>query len=311
MRVAAAPDPLWEITNSLDRLQTSEGRWAFAPWYQETRAVLDGSDLKRTVRNLLIPLLPRAAYFPDFLTPSEGREGLDAGLDAILRTPRSRVIGEIRKLAHLHRAPEWGPRVADGDLRAEIAAALRDYHQQIIAPQEDSIQAAVDGDRAQRARAVLDGGIHRLLDSFRPGMRWCPPVLEMDYPVRRDVHLGGAGLTLVPSYFCWKYPVALADPDLPPVLIYPLVRTVPAGDRRIEDLPATALIGTTRSAVLRATAHGMTTGEIARQAGVGAATASHHLNVLRDSNLITSHRRANTVLHVLTPLGAALLRGKR
>jgi DNA-binding transcriptional ArsR family regulator len=37
-------------------------------------------------------------------------------------------------------------------------------------------------------------------------------------------------------------------------------------------------------------------------------TASHHTNVLRDAGLITSHRHANTVLHTLTPLGAALLR---
>jgi hypothetical protein len=41
---------------------------------------------------------------------------------------------------------------------------------------------------------------------------------------------------------------------------------------------------------------------------VSAANASHHTTVLRDSGLIASHRHANTVLHTLTPLGAALLR---
>jgi hypothetical protein len=40
VRVATAPDPLWEITNSLDRLQTRRGRWAFAQWLRSTRDAL-------------------------------------------------------------------------------------------------------------------------------------------------------------------------------------------------------------------------------------------------------------------------------
>lgn len=308
VRVAGTPDPLWEITNSLDRLQTSEGRRAVAVWYRHTRALLAGADLRDTVRNLLIPLLPRAVYFPDFLTPAEGLEGLDAGLDAILRTPRARVTAEIQKLARLHGVPAWGHRVADGDLRLEITTALRGYHDQVIAPHEDTIRAAVDGDRALRARSLLDGGVERLLDSFQPLMRWRPPrLLEVDYPVSRDIDLGGRGLLLVPSYFCWKYPVALADPCLPPVLIYPLAHHQ-ADTRRSA---VAALIGTTRAAVLRATDSGMTTGEVARVVGISAATASYHLKVLQDNELVTSHRCAAIVLHVLTPAGAALLGAKR
>ncbi|WP_322656373.1 helix-turn-helix domain-containing protein [Streptomyces justiciae] len=59
---------------------------------------------------------------------------------------------------------------------------------------------------------------------------------------------------------------------------------------------------------MRAAATGATTTEAARHAGVTPTTASHHTTLLRDAGLITSHRYANTVVHTLTPLGAALLR---
>ena len=52
----------------------------------------------------------------------------------------------------------------------------------------------------------------------------------------------------------------------------------------------------------------MTTSELARFLGVSPATATHHTTVLRDAGLSTSRRLQNTVLHTLTPLGAAMLR---
>jgi DNA-binding transcriptional ArsR family regulator len=137
-------------------------------------------------------------------------------------------------------------------------------------------------------------------------MRWRPPVLEVRYPVNRTIHLEGRGLLLTPSYFCWQTAVTLADTDLSPVLVYPVLRELPSA--KTSDATAAALLGKTRAAVLRATAPGRTATEIATQIGIGAPTTSHHLTVLRDSGLITTHRTAKTVLHVLTPLGAALLR---
>jgi hypothetical protein len=54
---------------------------------------------------MLVPLLPRAAYFPDFLTPWQASNGLEAGLDAILHIPRARVTREVQQLARVHRDP--------------------------------------------------------------------------------------------------------------------------------------------------------------------------------------------------------------
>ncbi|WP_410660056.1 ArsR/SmtB family transcription factor [Amycolatopsis sp. lyj-112] len=39
-------------------------------------------------------------------------------------------------------------------------------------------------------------------------------MLTARYPLDRDLHLRGRGLRLVPSYFCWDTPVALADDEL-------------------------------------------------------------------------------------------------
>ncbi|MEV8377266.1 winged helix-turn-helix domain-containing protein [Kribbella sp. NPDC056861] len=306
VRVATAPDPLWEIANSLDRLQTRRGRWAYAPWYRAASETLTDSVLRKMVGSLLVPLFPRAAYFPDFLTPPASLDGLDAGIDAVLATPAERVTSELKTLALVHQAPSWAPRLAAGDLRTELEVGLRTYHQKLIQPHHQLIEKELAADRATRARALKRGGVDRLLSGFQPLMRWRSPVLEVRYPVNRTIRLEGRGLQLIPSYFCWHNAVTLADADLSPVLIYPVLRelaTPKAGE------PTTAaLLGKTRAAVLRATAAGLTAGEIAAQVGIGAPTTSHHLTVLRDSGLITTQRAEKTVLHVLTPLGAALLR---
>ncbi|MFD2354202.1 hypothetical protein ACFSTC_40365 [Nonomuraea ferruginea] len=47
-------------------------------------------------------------------------------------------------------------------------------------------------------------------------------MLEVAYDIDAVLHLGGRGLRLVPSYFCQRTSVTLADPELPPVLIYPI-----------------------------------------------------------------------------------------
>ncbi|HSX98375.1 MAG TPA: hypothetical protein VLG91_13440 [Streptomyces sp.] len=65
VRLARTPDPLWEIVCSLHRLQTTQGRWAYADWYRSTReALLGNRPLGDAVRRLLVPVLPGRATFP-------------------------------------------------------------------------------------------------------------------------------------------------------------------------------------------------------------------------------------------------------
>ncbi|MFJ9004416.1 winged helix-turn-helix domain-containing protein [Streptomyces canus] len=307
IRVASTPDPLWETAFSLHRLQTTQGRWAYADWHHSTRATLTGTRLGAAVRGLLIPVLPRARYWPDFLTPAECADGLEAGLTAIRDTPPERVVHEMNLLARCCGAPDWAPGLAERDPREELVRILRAYHDAVVAPHQDRMCESLAGERVLLARSTLNGGVGGLLAGLSPAMRWCPPVLHVDYVEDRDLYLGGRGLRLVPSYFCWKAPVSLADGTLRPVLVYPLHGArLPAP--ALPDAALSALLGRTRAAALRAVALGMTTSELARFLGVSPATATHHTTVLRDAGLSTSRRLQNSVLHTLTPLGAAMLR---
>ncbi|GGX93214.1 ArsR/SmtB family transcription factor [Streptomyces fructofermentans] len=311
-RLASRPDPLWEIASSLHRFQTRRGRWAYSGWYRSAAQRLTESGLAPTVRSLLLPAFPRAAYYPDFLTPPEAQEGLAAGLDAILATPRDRVLREVSLVAGAARHP-WLPRLAEPEQRRTLTDALRAYHEAAVKPYEELMQARIDADRAVRARAFLDGGAEGLLASLAPRMRWRPPVLEVEHHmVGGDLRLDGRGLMLLPSYFIWHSPVTLADPGLPPVLVYPLLHKARPDPERDEGQPALdVLLGRTRTAVLLASAQGATSTEAARAAGVSPTTVSFHTRALRDAGLIATERMAAHVLHTLTPLGAALLRGAR
>ncbi|NJQ03606.1 winged helix-turn-helix transcriptional regulator [Streptomyces sp. PLAI1-29] len=314
IRFAGAPDPLWETVLSLALVGTGRGRAVFDPWRARVRAGL--ARLPRWHLRLLRHLAPPVGDFPDFLTPQEASGGMTAGLDAVLATPRRRLREE---LAVLPAAPAWARPLADGD-RAALAAlgeAIRGYHHAAVAPVWPRLRALVEAERAVRARALLDRGSQGMLGGLGPAMRWKAPVLEVDYPRERDIHLEGRGLSLIPSAFCWRTPVTLIDPGLSPVLVYPVPRgpewwTAPGGPAGAPAASGTRtlakVLGPTRAACLRAIEDGCTTGELARRTGVAEPTASQHATTLREAGLSASTRHGNTVLHVLTPLGAALLR---
>ncbi|MGW8489844.1 MarR family transcriptional regulator [Streptomyces sp. NPDC055886] len=315
-RLAPAPDPLFEVAASMHRLQSSRGRWAYAGWYRAARQDLRERGLERALRGVLLPLYPRAAYYPDFLTPSSGVEGLEAGLEALLATPAERVAEEVGMLDRLIGAPGWVGRLAEHEVRREFVGVLRAYYGAVVVPHQERIQARIEAERAVRGRGLLHGGVEGMLAGLGPMFRWGPPVLEVAYPRQtqdRDLYLNGRGLTLVPSYFNWGEPVAFADPGLPPVLWYSLLHEPAARPLRDED-PGRSLadlLGRARAIALQAAAGGATTGEIARAAGVSASAASRHATVLRDAGLVTTVRNGPSVLHTLTPAGAAVLRAAR
>ncbi|MFD3416125.1 ArsR family transcriptional regulator [Streptomyces cyaneofuscatus] len=318
-RLASAPDPLWEIAASLHRLQSRKGRWAYAGWYRTARQRLREKGLERLVLDVLLPLYPRAAYFPDFLTPVHAMDGFDAGVESILATPPQRVLEEMTILDRTVGAPPWVAELARLEARKEFVDMLRVYHEAVVAPCEDQVMARIEAERAARCRGIMTGGVEGMLAGLGPMMRWRPPVLEAAYPVQaadRDLHLEGRGLTLVPSYFNWGEPVAFADPELPPVLWYSLLHEPDAREAAhrsgagsdVPGRPLAALLGRARAVALYAASTGATTGEIARAAGVSASSASRHATALRDAGLVTTVRHGPAVLHTLTPVGASVLR---
>ncbi|MGW3290573.1 ArsR/SmtB family transcription factor [Streptomyces sp. NPDC001002] len=309
-RVATAPDALWEVTASLHRFQSRAGRWAYAGWYRTVQDRLRERHLDRTVREVLLPLFPRARYFPDFLTPGQpscAGDGLATGLAAIVSTPADRVRHELALLDSRVGAPAWVRRLTDTKERRDLAATIRAYHDVAVRPFADQIHAHLEAKRSSSCRDLLAGGVQGMLAGLGPTMRWEPPVLHVRYAEDRDLYLRGRGIRLVPSYFCWDTPVSLADPRLPPMLLYPLLHEPAAAAL---DSPLTALLGRTRATVLRVVASGAgaTTGEIARAAGISPSSVSKHAGVLRGAGLLISSRHGGNVLHTLTPAGVSMLR---
>ncbi|RAN95221.1 ArsR/SmtB family transcription factor [Micromonospora saelicesensis] len=314
-RVAPAADPVWELVLSLHVLRGRTRDPLTANWRRSVARDLRQDSSSEQLR-LLFALNPPRGYFPDFLTPYASVEGFEAGLDALRSTPVELLHRDLSVLAAENQLPSSAAALARGEVSAlhHLAESMEQYRSLAISPYWSRIQAAVAADRARRARALLDGGVEGLLTSLRPAMRWESGVLEVrSYPHSRELHLDGRGLLLVPSFFCAATPVALLDPALPPVLVYPVDRLgalVSADDSAASGAAReslAALLGRTRAAVLQASDEGCTTGEVARQLNISPAAASQHATVLRNAGLLVSHRERNSVLHTLTPLGRAML----
>lgn len=244
--------------STLHRLQSRCGRWQFAAWHRTIRADLNAAGLARPVRKVLFPLYALGPYLPDFLTPPESEGGITAALDGILRMPGRDVRAELRLLDRFSPVPSWALRLDQGAERREFTELIRRYHEVAVAPFTERVASGIVAHRALLARALLTRGVEGLLSSLGPRFRWHPPVLEVDYRTDRDLHLRGRGMRIVPTYFSWGTPVALADADLPPVLSYPLNHpTVPEEALPAEDRPLGALLGCTRARVLRCISGGL------------------------------------------------------
>ncbi|MFE7276458.1 transcriptional regulator [Streptomyces sp. NPDC057623] len=317
--VAARPDVMWELTISLHRLQAPGSPARCRPWLGHVRDRLRRSDLPdlRGALRRLTTLVPPRGGFPDFLTPP-GQLGFGAALELIGGAGREPFARDLATVFRRRERPLWVRQLADGDreCRRDLVRALAVYHRELLHPCLAELDETLFAERAACGRRVLDGGVGRLLGTLSPAVRWAWPVLSSDYPVDRDLHLGGRGITLVPSFFC-ATPVTLIDPGLPPVLVYPVgegdsgARAMsPAAAGGAADGLALAL-GRTRALAIRALAHPCSTSELALRIGVSAASASRHAAVLRDAGLVTSTRQGGEVLHVATRLGAELAGGKR
>jgi DNA-binding transcriptional ArsR family regulator len=318
-RISGRPDALWELVLSLHRLQRrrpSGGQPPHVPdqvrrWRADTVACLSGQALGRRVCHHLLPLTPISSYFPDFLTPHTGLQGLEPGLHTVLTTPRSRIGRELAELTARSGAPNWGNELATGNVQAlhQLGSTMRDYFSSALAPSWPTIRARATTEHTRLTGIRTTHGVEAMLSSLLTTTSWHPAdrVLETPYPMNITIHLNGRGLTLIPSWFCSESPVALADPALPPVLVYPLTHNPPPAT----DPHALAkLIGTTRAAVLLAITTATSTRAIQQRIGISPSQLSRHVAVLRDSNLITEARHGGNTFYSRTSLGNALTNGQ-
>ncbi|MEV6716826.1 helix-turn-helix domain-containing protein [Lentzea sp. NPDC051208] len=208
----------------------------------------------------------------------------------------------------LHTVLMAAPHRPDDLATAALRQALRVYHRCLIEPHLPVIEDGLCTDAAARIHQYLHGGPEALLSTLGAATRWHPPVLSVDHPDDRDLHLGGRGLTVIPCYFALRHLVAPAGP----VLVCP-IRTesrLVAGGRAGGD-QVTALLGATRASILRSVVGGNTTTRLAKLVGVAPATVSHHTGVLREAGLIATEREDNFARHLITPLGLRVLAAER
>ncbi|RSM52887.1 ArsR family transcriptional regulator [Amycolatopsis sp. WAC 01376] len=302
VRVATRPDPLWETTLSLHRLQRGDGGLPVRKWRGAVRSRLPKA------AGPLLTLVPPSGYFPDFLTPSG--EDLEEQLELVSGTKRCALRRDLTILARSRRPTPWARDLGDANPAAlgALTRAVRSYHQAAIEPVWNDIVATFDRQRVRQARILLADGVEGLLRGLSSAMRWKAPVLEVDYPVHHDLHLDGRGLLLIPSFFCWRTGVTLVENDRVPVLVYPIEEQLPEVVPHDHGSALSTLLGHTRAAVLETIEDGGRTCDVARRAGISMSSASQHATVLREAGLVLSVREGNTVRHHLTPLGSALLR---
>ncbi|MFB9902330.1 ArsR/SmtB family transcription factor [Allokutzneria oryzae] len=309
VRVLDAPDPLWETLLSVHMLQKSDAEIPFGQWRSRVRGLATPS-----VR-LLTTLAPARGYSADFLTPAVGSKDLDLALDRLLSTSGKLLRTDVAELAEEQPLPAPVTRLATGDSEVLhlLDRTVRHYFSYALQPYWNTMTAQVSADRQNRFQSMLSSGVEGMLNGLHPGVRWRSPTLEVDYPVDQHLHLGGRGLTLVPSFFCWKHPVTLKDAHRDPVLVYPVERSPGWSDPATRRLPGTrslvALLGKTRAAVLEAIAAraGVSTSELALRLGISPAGASQHATVLRDAGLIVTQRRGGSAMHSVTGCGLSLL----
>ncbi|MVO88554.1 helix-turn-helix domain-containing protein [Streptomyces sp. p1417] len=312
IRLAREPDPLWEIVCSLCRLQTGQGPLEFGHWRRSARhRVRRDAPLRDSLRRLGT-LVPSFGYIPDFLTPPVTGAALPEELDLLRATPRPHLTRDLDRLAESRALPGWTAALGGPGGGAELTLltdAFADYFRTLLEPHWTEVRAVVRDDIGRRTRALLDGGTRALLEGLRPFAHWNSPLLEVDYPVDRDLHLQGRGLLLVPSYFCWRRPTAPADAEQPPVLVFPATRS-PLILAHASEGGTARLLGRSRAAVLAEVVGrggGRTTSEIATAVGLALSSASHQLDILRDGGLVTSRRDGKYVLHSATSLGLRIL----
>jgi DNA-binding transcriptional ArsR family regulator len=308
--VSTKPAPSWEILLSLHMLQHAEGRLIFEDWRRSIRTKVTPDQMR-----LLLELTPSKGYSPDFLTPAESAPDFDSALEQALATPRQQIRSQLDLLGNWRPASPWTRELAQGGRMSmqKLGRAIRTYHDAAIAPYWKSIGTHVSADHAHRGEALARHGVDRLLSSLHPRVRWVAPVLQVLDMNDRDLYLDGRGIELQPSAFCWQVPTKLRDPDLKPILVYPIQHAPGILRQASMEAPSSdplgSLLGATRAAALEATVSGCTTTELAKRCRISPAAASHQATVLREAGLITTRRAGASVRHEITQLGIWLLSG--
>lgn len=304
-RVRFAISPVYETVMALAALARPGVHAVHLPWARWARPRLATVD----TLPLLQALVSRDGFKPGFLMPAPAARMPD--LDDELRTVRSTRPADAREeTARLTSRPA---RQFHDDPRAGlplVVDALRRCYDLVIAPHWDRMVRVLDADIAFRARALATGGFETLFADLHDDVVWAGEelIVHPRQSPSTTVDVGGHGLVLCPSVFCWPRVTASTNPPTAGTLRYPArgVATLWEADEPAPEALAN-LIGRTRAAILTRLATPQTTSGLAAGLGVTAGAVSQHLAVLKDAGLVATHRAGRTTLHLRTDRAEALL----
>jgi DNA-binding transcriptional ArsR family regulator len=300
--VSQHPAPLVELKLSLMMLRRRDNDVFFGRWRRQLRSALPGTT--RPLWDLVSGYRGPAFIDPVSVTVAEG-------LDAVHATPPGRVQDDIARI-YAHRTsppPSWLRDLLRSDAEAwtTLHRALDDAYQTTLARTWPAVR---DRHRAEFARYALTAaasGVSCALTTLVPGSQLREPgIWQLTAPYERDIHLNGRGLVLLPTFHWTGMPLAADLPGQPALLAYPAGPGLPVPLPGGHQDPLPAVLGQTRSHVLRLLADEHTTTGIAQLAGISPASASAHLTALRGAGLISTVRDGAAARHRRTSLGTLL-----
>lgn len=299
--------PLCELGLSLRTLREPSRYPLQLPWLRRTEAARAGLDLE-----VLTALVDERLWTPDFLNPRplSPLTRLDDELAALRRIPSDRFVSQILGV-HQGEMPavlDGPPRIAIG----RVVDALDGLWAACFAPYWVRMRAILEADIVYRGRQVAQHGLAVMLNGLAPTAEFDGRVLSLRLrdPRERVEHIGGAGLTLVPTMFTTRAS-APVDPDEPPSMFYPARGQGAMWEAERVQNPAAlaAIVGEVRARLLIALAEPASSTELGVRFGVSTSAVNQHLRVLRDAGLLTATRYGHSMLYLRSELGSALLAG--
>ncbi|MBD0422744.1 winged helix-turn-helix transcriptional regulator [Streptomyces sp. TRM S81-3] len=307
VRFAPRPSPVPELHAALMMLAAPHEEPLFGRWRN------------RLLRSLPRAVEPLAGLVPDGQAPAfldVLGDTLDEGV-ALIRDARPEFVRTGIEQVYAGRpAPPWIRALHGGtaDAWRTLDRALRAAHETVLAPVWPSVQDLHRTEFTRHALAVAEHGLGATLTHLAPGSHLRDGVWEWPTPRAegvREIHLGGRGLILRPTFHWRRGPLIQHRAECPTALAYPAGRglpLVPEEGSQAEE-PLAGVLGRTRLALLRSLDEARTTTGLARRIGVSNATASAHASALRAAGLLTTTRTGRSVRHARTPLAELLLTG--
>ncbi|GAA1937333.1 ArsR/SmtB family transcription factor [Kitasatospora viridis] len=314
IRFADGPAPLVELELAVAMLQRHDAQRAFTR-HRRSRAASAA-----TARSLapLTQLVPPTGTGPFFLDPlssdlEDGLELVRSAGNGFVRSELDRICRNGLPVTPLMRS------LAGEDRQAwhHLEFSMRTAHAALVESDWTQLCSGFAADLAWRGHVQREHGLRGMLAGLYPGSRWDGSTLEIAVDRQLEVRLEGGGVLLLPSAQWSGEPLCGPLPDGSLLLLYPaltplacLAEDAPAPGAD-PDEPLAALLGRTRSAVLRLALIEPTTGQLAQQLGISAATASEHARALRRAGLLATVRTGRSVRHSCTQLGHRLLTASR